>query len=214
MCWMTVRSESDALAKGIIATRRGEEISGGHSWGYAYVENGELNFEHGLRRLPEDPDLPVTDNALVHTRFATQGNITIENAHPFRIRNGEGETVAALAHNGTWRDSPDSQRFSDTWFMARLLEHNVEKADTFEEALEKTVDKVGETVVVLHRNKSMYVYSGRYPISKDGTVVQSTGFEDIRDGQLLRIDESGDETIVGGELGNPINRKLTDFVGL
>lgn len=212
MCWMSIRREEDALARGIIETRRGEEISGGHSWGYAYVDDGEIVTEHGLGNIPEDLHIPVVDNALVHTRYATKGNITIENSHPFEIRGEDGEVVAAMGHNGTWYEAPDHKRFSDTWFMGRLLEHNVEKEDTFEEAVVETADECGETMVILHRSGRMYIYSGRFRITRTDSVVQSSGYEEIPTGEILVIDEDGDVDEIDSWIGDPKGTELTDFV--
>lgn len=218
MCWMTIRREDDALAKGIIAVRRGENISGGHSWGYAYTDEDGLHFEYGLGEIPDEIDVPVTDNALVHTRFATQGNITLENSHPMIIRDEHGDAVAAMAHNGTWRRSPDSDRFSDTWFMARQFEHYLEKTGNFEDALKQTTAKCGETLVILRENGDMYVYAGRFKITRSDTVVQSSGFGTIDQGTIIRIDPDGFVEEIKSPTrrsreGNWKNLTIGDFVG-
>lgn len=207
---MTIRHERDALAKGLINVQDAEKTSGGHSWGYAFVEDGEFTVEHGIGEIPAMFKIPVTDNALVHTRMATQGEINITNAHPFEITDEDDNVVAMLAHNGTWHGSPDHDLYSDTWFMARALESYVRDEPDFETALELLTDHVGETVVVLHESGSAYVYSGRFEITREGSVVQSSGLESIKTGRIERIDPDGSVTAISESAGR--NHKITRYI--
>lgn len=191
MCWMTARKEYDALAMGIIATKPHEEQNG-HSWGYAYAEDGEIHIRKGVGEIPDDLDVPLVDNAIVHTRFATRGEVNKENAHPYAVEY-DGEVIAALAHNGTWVQAPKAEGKSDTWMMARYFELLLRENDgDFETALKELTEKVGETIVVLHRDGTVYGYSGRFMITaSDDGVIASSGHDVMHSGKIVKIPEEG-----------------------
>ena len=195
MCWMTLQQKTDALARSIVDTNP-HEHGNGHSWGYAYAHDGEIHIEKGTGTIPETVDVPVTQNAIVHTRFATRGEVNRVNAHPFGIIY-DGDVVAALAHNGTWLGAPRSDKYSDTWMMARLLERNLNFRDgDFEAALADTVDTTGETVVVLSADGTGYVHAGRFSITHNQNgVVASSGYDELSAG-LYRFPEQGELTLI------------------
>lgn len=206
MCWMTLRHGNDALAYGIIDIEDHEKTNG-HSWGYAFARDGEIHVENGVGTIPRDTmRIPAVDNAIVHTRFATTGRIDVTNAHPFRIVH-DGEVVAALAHNGTWQGAPRHERFSDTWMMARFFEQKLDETNgDFELALALTTDVCGETLTVLRRDGTGYVYAGRFSITHDGNgVVASSGHERLREG-LYRMDTDGELTQI-----EPEQQKITEY---
>ena len=205
---MTLRQEHDALASGIAETKEGELYSGGHSWGYAYVDkNGELQIHKEVGTIPETVDIPVTDNALVHTRLTTRGKINYTNAHPMRIADNNDNVVAAMAHNGTWQQSPQHDWFSDTWHMARIMELNYIQTGDFEKAFIETADQCSETIVALTANGVGYVYAGRFSIYQEDSIFQSTNCDKlVRSGHVKRIDTDGNVELVDTNVGNPYSR--------
>ena len=68
---------------------------GGHSWGVCSIEDGDTNITRGLGDMGDHAySLADAKFVLAHTRYATIGAKTVENAHPFEIGNIIG------AHNG------------------------------------------------------------------------------------------------------------------
>jgi len=192
MCWMTIqRSETgDAVADAVRAVRHGERKSGGDSWGLAVPTDDGLAIETGLGRLPSNMGA-VADQydaavALGHTRLATRGDVTLENAHPFGIRNTDGETVAALAHNGTWYGAPASER-ADSYYIARLVESFRNAGHDLERAVREAGDVTGETLLVLDREGTGYVHAGRFEITDTGGDIASSGGIPIADGEVRVI---------------------------
>lgn len=172
MCWMTVRTGADALT-GVLDDLEPQEELNGHSWGVAYVRDGELVVEKGVGEVPRwefadlERDGSVTA-AMAHTRFATRGLVCTANAHPFPITDDDGEIVAALAHNGTWREAPDDDFHADSYWMARDLEQRY-RADPdapFADHVQATGDRTGETFIALRNDGVGFVYSGRYTITR------------------------------------------------
>jgi len=68
---------------------------GGHSWGVVGLNGGKAFINRGMGDLMDNAHaLCDYDTLFAHTRWASCGEKTIENAHPFRIGNILG------AHNG------------------------------------------------------------------------------------------------------------------
>lgn len=190
MCWMSVYRGEDALSRALAACSENEGQSGGHSWGYAAVTDDGLETGHGLGEIPP----AVTrledgyDVALGHTRFATRGEITLENAHPFPVHDRDGEAVAALAHNGTWYAAPDDGR-CDSYHIARLLEtlYRTNPDRPFEEVVRRTGEVTGETLTVIHRDGRAFAYAGRFGITETGESVRSSGGTPIPEGRVVEL---------------------------
>jgi len=194
MCWMDIRRGCDALAEAVVNIRPHEELNG-HSYGMAWVNGDGVHIKRGVGRIPDDVNMPIAEAALAHTRFATRGKINVENSHPFAIERND-QVVAALAHNGTWHEAPDVDGWSDTRAMVAVLNHMLDEDPNlpFREAFKRLGEMTGETIVALHEDGACYVHSGWFPITRDGSVVSSSGqaFE-LEEG--VHVIEPGEELV-------------------
>lgn len=185
MCWMAAVRDStgDAVRLAMEKVRRHEAHHGGHSWGYAALTDEGLVMDHGLGRMPYR-DWPDADVAVGHTRLATRGEVNVRNAHPFRIQE-DGRTVAALCHNGTWREAPPSGDLSDTAMMAMTLESYLQ-SEPIDDAVAELAETTGETFLVLTRSGDVYCHAGRYDITFDGNGFASSGGHPLEEGDIFK----------------------------
>lgn len=190
MCWMTLRKDDAPLASGLMACREHEQHSGGHSWGYAISDGEKLEVFKQTGTIDQFKMSPEAEAAMVHTRFATRGEITEENAHPFRLtwEDDDGNNRAgALSHNGTWYGAPDDGR-ADSYHMARKLEEVLRNGNDLETAIKLTGMITGETFVVLTDDARSFVHSGRFEITMSDEVIASSGeAESIPDGEVREL---------------------------
>lgn len=190
MCWMTIRRDDSPLASGIDACRAHEAQSGGHSWGYAISDGRKLEIVKQTGRIVAH-SATEAEAALVHTRLATRGDITQENAHPFRVsweepRGAPKERHAALAHNGTWYEAPVDDR-CDSYHMAMELQDRLRDGQSIRDAITATGSLTQETFVVLTDRAECFVHSGRFNITCRTDVVASSGHEPISTGTVVEF---------------------------
>ena len=153
------------------------EYRGYDSCGYAILENGELNVEKKIGKgkieeltslLPENVPYPV--RIISHTRWATHGKVTIENAHPQL----DCERKIALVHNGIIENYKEikealekkGHKFiskTDTEAIAHLIEEYMGR-DEFEEAVKKALLELNGSfaVVIMNRDSGKVIGARRH----------------------------------------------------
>jgi len=119
------------------------EYRGYDSWGIGVVSNGSISVDKHVGLVGNDAGvLPRSHIGIGHTRWATHGKVTNENAHPHYA----SDRSFALAHNGIVENAPalksslqkDGFTFiseTDTEVIVRLIERRMRKAKTLSEAI-------------------------------------------------------------------------------
>lgn len=135
------------------------EYRGYDSWGIAFEKDGQIEIIKEIGFLPEKLDLPQSSIALGHTRWATHGGVTRENAHPHTDCSGE----IVLVHNGIVENylelkstlgNHEFKSETDSEVIAHLIEEEI-KNNSFKEAVLKVFKKLEglSAIVVLYKDE-------------------------------------------------------------
>ncbi len=164
------------------------EYRGYDSWGISVMNGGGILLEKHAGQIGNaETKLPVSSLAIGHTRWATHGGVTMENAHPHLCCNGE----VSVVHNGIIenfqeiRNALKQHTFSsqtDTEVIPHLIEEQLANSNIpIEQAISAALKKITGSYALL-------VISSREPgkivavrkesplvigIANDGTFVAS-----------------------------------------
>lgn len=147
------------------------EYRGYDSWGVAVVSNGKTLVEKKVGKIGQaQTHLPASIIGLGHTRWATHGGVTEQNAHPHFDCNGE----IALIHNGIV-ENHESLRLglkkhefkseTDTEVIAHLLEDEIKITKDFSAAFRKVFNKLAGL------NAVAALYQDQIVIAKNGSPI-------------------------------------------
>lgn len=192
------------------------EYRGYDSWGIAYWKmedtlpagrQGGWKIEKEVGFLPSRLSLPTSHISMGHTRWATHGGVTKANAHPHSDCSGK----LVLVHNGIvenyleLKKTLKNHKFkseTDTEIVAHLLEDQLKKSNSLEEALKIVFKKLkGLNAIVAADGKSIAAAKIGSPIvvgeNKDGfyiasdpnaLLLQTKSLLFLEDNQLVNLD--------------------------
>jgi glucosamine--fructose-6-phosphate aminotransferase (isomerizing) len=199
------------LGPAILASLRALEYRGYDSWGVAVAADGGIRVEKAAGKIAgATVDLPPSGLGFGHTRWATHGGVTRENAHPHLdcggqvavIHNGIVENFRALrddliARGHVFRSDTDSE------VVAHLLEEELAAGATLLDALARVFPRldglnaiiamaVGSHELVAAKNISPLVVglgNGLATIASDATAL--LGYADVvhyvEDDEIVRL---------------------------
>lgn len=125
------------------------EYRGYDSWGIAWSHNGEIRTSKDVGRIVGAHAVEAESTiAIGHTRWATHGGVTVDNAHPHLdctgrigiVHNGIVENVAELMIG--LRPGHDIASQTDTEIIAHLLEEQIESSNTLYQAVEHVFSRL------------------------------------------------------------------------
>ncbi|HSX33087.1 MAG TPA: glutamine--fructose-6-phosphate transaminase (isomerizing) [Candidatus Saccharimonadales bacterium] len=161
----------------VLAGLKGLEYRGYDSAGLALLDRKsglrimkQVGRVEGLESLAAASQLPATNIAIGHTRWATHGKPSVVNAHPHTNRDG----TIAVVHNGIienyvgLRDFLISKGYTfvsetDTEVIPQLLDYYAKKSGSFEEAFAKTLKELrgAYAILALTASEPQKLYAAR-----------------------------------------------------
>jgi glutamine---fructose-6-phosphate transaminase (isomerizing) len=169
------------------------EYRGYDSWGIAVPRDGKIEVEKRTGKIGSaETSLPASTVGLGHTRWATHGGVTDENAHPHLDCTGR----LAIIHNGIVQNHRDLRRElldrghafrseTDTEVVAHLLEEEVGRRADGPEPLVQALIATFRRLEGLNAIAALDVRSGCLAAAKSGSPM-TLGW--AGDGMLLASD--------------------------
>jgi len=169
------------------------EYRGYDSWGIAVPHGGQILVEKRTGKIGEArTSLPDSQVGLGHTRWATHGGVTDENAHPHLDCTGR----LAIIHNGIVQNHRDLRRElvgrghtfrseTDTEVVAHLLEEELQGVGNQPEQLAQALMRAFRRLAGLNAIAALDVASGNLAAAKSGSPL-TLGW--AADGTLLASD--------------------------
>ena len=152
------------------------EYRGYDSWGIAVNTNekitifktiGEIKPDKGLSKLPQ------STTAIGHTRWATHGGVTVNNAHPHistdnsftLVQNGIVENFDKLKRELEAKEYEFTTQ-TDTEVIVKLLEEQLKTSKTFEDGFKKAFKQLDgrNTVVAMRTNGDILAIRNGSPL--------------------------------------------------
>jgi glucosamine--fructose-6-phosphate aminotransferase (isomerizing) len=151
MCGISGAIGKNAVEKTFLGLKS-LEYRGYDSWGIVFPENGGFKVEKQVGKIGAallDINNSDAKVCLGHTRWATHGGVTKENAHPHISNNGE----VAIVHNGIVENFSELKKKllkngfkfysqTDSEVIANLIQYNLSFSSDFHDAFRKALLEV------------------------------------------------------------------------
>lgn len=129
------------------------EYRGYDSWGIAVREGEKIDVEKQVGKISGvKQKFPPATEAMGHTRWATHGGVTKENAHPHQV----GKVT--LVHNGIFENYLEAKKSLDDWkfhsetdteVIAALLDREIQGGKNTAEAIRAVAEKIEGRFAIL-----------------------------------------------------------------
>ena len=180
MCGISGIVDLEPIGTRLFTSIRNLEYRGYDSCGIATLHEGQINARKNIGGVDEVNSMEQLDQlpgtiGIAHTRWATHGGVTQENAHPHLSMRNE----FAIAHNGIisnyqrLREQLVQQGFefrslTDSEVISNLLENAFYEEQDVEQALQSTLKKLegtfGLVMISLHDPERIYAAKRESPL--------------------------------------------------
>ena len=180
MCGISGIVDLEPIGTRLFTSIRNLEYRGYDSCGIATLHEGQINARKNTGGVDEVNSTEQLDQlpgtiGIAHTRWATHGGVTQENAHPHLSMRNE----FAIAHNGIianhqrLREQLIQQGFefrslTDSEVISNLLENAFYEEQDLEQALQNTLNKLegtfGLVMISLHDPERIYAAKQESPL--------------------------------------------------
>ena len=214
MCGIVAYKGNQNASEIIVPSLKKLEYRGYDSWGIAVINESNIEYVKKSGRIEgEDIEINLGDSniGIGHTRWATHGGVTDENAHP-HLSNDEN---IAVVHNGIIENYKELKTFleengfkfmseTDSEIIPNLIEHYCKNV-RFKTAVKRTLKRIkgNYSIVAIEKGTGTICASRRgsplvLGIGEDATFVASdipafldytTNVVYLYDGDLVIIDE-------------------------
>jgi glutamine---fructose-6-phosphate transaminase (isomerizing) len=159
------------------------EYRGYDSWGVAYFQNGNFSIKKQIGFLPKQLTFPGAEVAIGHTRWATHGGVTEQNAHPHT----DCTKKIVLVHNGIIENFLELRKElkghklvseTDTEIAVHLIEEALKKEKSLTGAVSSVFKKLeGLNALVVSDGRTIVAVKKGSPIvagnAEEGSIVAS-----------------------------------------
>jgi len=153
----------------ILEGLKGLEYRGYDSWGIAIKVDGKIESEKHVGKIGEAKTiLPTSTIGIGHTRWATHGGVTVENAHPHT----DCKKQVAVLHNGIVENFQELKEDlikkghefvseTDTEVISHLIEENLKTKDFVASVREAFNSLKGLNAIVALYTKSSQIIAAK-----------------------------------------------------
>ncbi len=214
MCGIVAYKGRQNASEIIVPSLKKLEYRGYDSWGIAVINENNIEYVKKSGRIEgEDIEINLGDAniGIGHTRWATHGSVTDENAHPHLSNDGN----VAVVHNGIIENYKELKKFletnnfkfvseTDSEIIPNLIEYYCKNV-RFKTAVKRTLKRIkgNYSIVAIERETGIICASRRgsplvLGIGEDATFVASdipafldytTNVVYLYDGDIVLIDE-------------------------
>lgn len=193
------------------------EYRGYDSWGIAVNNHGKIEMFKAVGEIQDKKELqelPRTTTAIGHTRWATHGGVTVNNAHPHM----SSDNSFSLAQNGIVENyailktqlEKKGYKFTtqtDTEVIVKLIEESLKSTTKFEDAVKLAFKQLEgrNTIAILRTNGDILAVRNGSPlvigIAKDGIFLASDALSFAQHtSEVVFVDDNDFVTISNGKL--------------